>query len=661
MFVITYATAVISVAFGVTAVAFLLRGRLDALGRALALYVLASAVWIGGNAAADVAYAEPMLVLASGIAYIGGAVNLFLFLVLVDLLVDRALPRARRLVLYALAPLATSAFAFSEFAILETAFPPGAPAQIVPGPLYAVSLAFLLACLAYGLVRLVNGIGREPRRQRRMQLLYALSGLLLALFGEVLFDLLLPLLGELRFYSLGPLCSLLFAGLIAYAIARHRLLDIALIVQRGTLYALLLALVLGVYVALLDAFTVLFHPSPLYALHASALATTALGIIGAPRIERLFRRLTDPIFFKDRCDYAAATHALSESLAGALSFDEIAGAVEATLARVLRAECASIEFAPEGGRAEPGDGGLVMPVMLAEERIGSIRVGPKRSGEPYGEEDRRLLATFANHTASALARVQLYRTVERHATELEAIVAERTERIREMHESQKRLMLDLSHNLQTPLAVFRARLDQAAAHPQVPVDVQALARSLEEFSAFIYSLLSLAKRDTEAPPSFVPVDLSAIIADIAEELEVIAAARNVRIETDIVAGMRIAGDARRLREALMNVAGNALAYLDAEGERLVRLSVAASADRVRVSIADTGIGIAADELPKVFDRFYRGNGARERRGTGLGLPIAKQTVERHGGTIAIASEPGIGTTVTLAFPPLPPSGIRAQD
>lgn len=654
MFAITYAAALTSVFFGVTAAAFLITGRGGNLARVIWLYVAASSIWIGGNAMADISYTEEILRVASGLSFSGGAASMFLFLILVDRLIDEHFPSMGRMFAYGLVPFISSLFAFSSFAIVETRFFPNEPAQIIPGPLYSIALVFFLLSFAYGLFRLIYGIRHEAGHRKRMQLLYVLSGLLLTLLGELIFTTLLPLMGELRFYSLGPLFSLFFALAMFYAIARHRLLDISLVVQRGAIYTILVTLIIGLYAILLNAATLFFHSSPLFALYASAAVTTVLGIFGAPRIDRLLRRLTDPFFFKDHCDYAAAMHTLSESVSTAMTFDDIAREVEATLSQVLRAEYAAISFTADDAN-EPAlslpTNGLSMPVILGEARIAVITVGPKRSGDPYEREDERLLATFANHTASALARVNLYRRIEAHAEELEAKVLERTERIASMREAEKQLMLDISHNLQTPLAIFQTKLDQAKRTPTHTLDFTALERSLSDLSNFIYTLLTLAKRESEgALLESSTVNLTQLLAELVEELEVIAAARDVRIFAEVKPDLLVQGDAARIREAIMNCADNALSYLCEDGERTVSIRAFRSDSTIHIEITDTGIGISDSDLPRLFERFYRGANARSRAGTGLGLASAKQIVEQHGGIIAAKSVLGSGTTITVLLP-----------
>jgi signal transduction histidine kinase len=145
-----------------------------------------------------------------------------------------------------------------------------------------------------------------------------------------------------------------------------------------------------------------------------------------------------------------------------------------------------------------------------------------------------------------------------------------------------------------------------------------------------------------------PLDLSAVLSDVLELFEDQARERKIDVYREIESGIPvIPGDYDRLIQALSNILGNAMKFTAQGGS--VRIAVTRNDDTVVVSVADTGIGISADELPHVFDRFWR---ARENRtkGAGLGLSIACGIIEAHGGRMWADSKLGVGTTITFALP-----------
>jgi signal transduction histidine kinase len=143
-----------------------------------------------------------------------------------------------------------------------------------------------------------------------------------------------------------------------------------------------------------------------------------------------------------------------------------------------------------------------------------------------------------------------------------------------------------------------------------------------------------------------PVDLAALVRAAAAQFAPLAEAKDVRLRADAPAPALALGDPDRLAQILRNLLSNALRHTSAGGE--IALRAAGAADVAHVEVSDTGSGIAPEDLPHVFDRFYRGD--RRARGAGLGLAIARQLARAHGGDLTVASRPGAGPTFTLSVP-----------
>jgi heavy metal sensor kinase len=219
----------------------------------------------------------------------------------------------------------------------------------------------------------------------------------------------------------------------------------------------------------------------------------------------------------------------------------------------------------------------------------------------------------------------------------------------------RRFTADASHELRTPLTALRAEVEVALAGQLTALDHQRLLGSvLEELvrlSRLTDQLLTLSRRDAGVEQFHAaPVPLSALVAGVVEAMQPLADARGVRLRLDDNPGTEVAGDEGRLRSVFINLLDNALKYTPAGGTVTVRVSRRGTAGVVAVE--DTGVGIAPEHLPHVFERFYRADRARSRAegGTGLGLSIARSIVTAHGGTIAIDSTPGQGTVCTVTLP-----------
>jgi heavy metal sensor kinase len=218
----------------------------------------------------------------------------------------------------------------------------------------------------------------------------------------------------------------------------------------------------------------------------------------------------------------------------------------------------------------------------------------------------------------------------------------------------RRFTADASHELRTPLTAIRTEAEVALARPLPAADYQQLLGSILEecdrLARLTDQLLTLAREDASAARRVRdPVDLAALTQGVAETMRPLAESRGLRLDVEAGGPLPVSGDAARLRQVLYNVLDNAIKYTP-EGRVTVRLARRDHA--VGITVQDTGIGIPAEHLPRVFDRFYRVDKARSREqgGTGLGLSIAQSIVAAHGGTIELSSTPGQGTTCVVTLP-----------
>lgn len=229
------------------------------------------------------------------------------------------------------------------------------------------------------------------------------------------------------------------------------------------------------------------------------------------------------------------------------------------------------------------------------------------------------------------------------------------ERLEILFNTQHQLVADVSHELRTPLAIIQGNLDLlhrgAAKDPiMLSESMDAMNSEVARMSRLVRDLLLLAESDAGAPLQLRPVELDTLLLEVYREGLLIANHRlKVRLGHEDQAVVQ--GDPDRLKQLMLNLVNNAIAYTPDGGT--VTLSLHRRPDDwVRVAVADTGVGIAADDLPHIFDRFWRHDKARSPKlgGSGLGLSIAKSIVEAHGGRITVESELGKGTTFEVLLP-----------
>jgi len=236
-------------------------------------------------------------------------------------------------------------------------------------------------------------------------------------------------------------------------------------------------------------------------------------------------------------------------------------------------------------------------------------------------------------------------------------VEETMEVIRHDRDTSREFLADVSHELRTPLAALRTfnELLQEKAGSDVAARtefLEASAQQIERLDWLAQNLLELSKLDSGLIRlDLRPDDLRATILSSVEQAQVSARRRGVSLTTELPdTSLVTRHDPQRLGQALANLIGNALKFTPRGGS--VRVVLSPHNRGARIQVIDTGVGIAADELPHIFDRFYRGSRANEARGSGsgLGLAIVRSVVEMHGGRIMVESRVAAGSTFTVTLP-----------
>lgn len=238
-------------------------------------------------------------------------------------------------------------------------------------------------------------------------------------------------------------------------------------------------------------------------------------------------------------------------------------------------------------------------------------------------------------------------------------------RIEELFRGQQRFVADVSHELRSPLTAVRGNLDLlkrgAANDPVERAEVLgAIDTEVERMSRLVSDLLLLARSDAGVPIIKHPVELDTLLLEVYRQTQLTA--KGVKVSLGAEDQAIVMGDRDRLKQVLLNLVDNALKYTPPGGE--VKLSLTKDDNWVYIAVQDTGIGIAPENIPHLFDRFYRVDRARSRDagGTGLGLAIAKSVIDAHNGKLTVESQPGKGSTFTvwLHLPPTPSSSKPSE-
>lgn len=228
--------------------------------------------------------------------------------------------------------------------------------------------------------------------------------------------------------------------------------------------------------------------------------------------------------------------------------------------------------------------------------------------------------------------------------------------IRQSWEKQQQFVADASHELRMPLAIIQTNAELVFRHPDRSIldmsePLSMVLAESKRMGKLTQQLLTLARADSDQEEIVLkPLQLADVIREAAKKFETIAELKQQKLVTELENGLELMGDRERLQQLLVILLDNSLKFTPQHGT--VRVKARRSGHHVELVVEDTGQGIAAHELPQIFDRFYRGDKTRNRNGggTGLGLAIAQWIVARHGGDISAASVPGAGTTMTVRLP-----------
>lgn len=227
--------------------------------------------------------------------------------------------------------------------------------------------------------------------------------------------------------------------------------------------------------------------------------------------------------------------------------------------------------------------------------------------------------------------------------------------VKRVEQVRRDFVANVSHELRTPLASIKSVIDtlEGGALDDRAMALEFLARAdaeVERLVQLVEELLELSRIESgEVPLARKMVEMGAVLARAVERMEPLADKKGLSLTLEAAPSLPpILGDAQRLEQAAVNLIHNAIKFTSAGGS--VRVSAALKNGAVTVEVSDSGVGIAPENLPRIFERFYKADRARGGGGTGLGLAVVKHTVEAHGGTISVESEPGRGSTFAFSLP-----------
>lgn len=262
------------------------------------------------------------------------------------------------------------------------------------------------------------------------------------------------------------------------------------------------------------------------------------------------------------------------------------------------------------------------------------------------------VATQITQADDLSRRIPVAPTAQDEVSRLIRAFNQTLERLEKLFDTQRRFLADVSHELRTPLTVIKGEVGLMRLTNELDEEsLRNIEKEVDRLTRLVGDLLLLAQAESgQLPLDLKPVEMDTILLEVMQQMQVLASGKiNLRLEE--IDQVIVNGDRDRLKQVILNLVSNAINYTPPGGE--VRVWLSKQDGRACLKVEDTGPGIQPDDLPYIFDRFYRGDPSRKRTensGFGLGLSIAKWIVDRHGGQIEVESQVGKGTRFTVWLP-----------
>jgi signal transduction histidine kinase len=251
---------------------------------------------------------------------------------------------------------------------------------------------------------------------------------------------------------------------------------------------------------------------------------------------------------------------------------------------------------------------------------------------------------------------------------LTAVLNQMLGRLEHLFSVQQRFIADISHELRTPLTVVRGEMDMIKRYGVNPESVDAIESESARMARLVDDLLLLARLDYGGLPlTRVMLSLETVVRDVHRDALALAKDRDLKIALGEIEPVIVSGDYDRLKQLLLNLVGNAIKFTPDGGRITLELHRKRKDDGIYavIDVSDNGIGIAPDDLPRIFDRFYQADTSRTRHhheeGVGIGLSIARWIAEAHSGRIEVESAPKVGSLFSVYLPAIAVSGDEGGD
>src|SRR3990172_1154891 len=594
-----------------------------------------------------------------------------------------------------------------EITIKQIFIPAGQEKLIVFGPGYAFYFCFIITYFGWSFFKL----GRNyilSSGIKKMQIRYVFVGTFLSANLGMVTNLILPTLGVFSVNWLGQILSIIMVSFIAYAVIRHRLMDISIILKRTIIYSVLLMMTLSFYAALILVSQRFFQNT--FGSTVSIFLGALLMALGFEPLKQIFQRLTEQIFFKGEYDPEEVLSRISRVLSSIVDLKGILSSVNEILVEQLKIENMATllvdeerqRFVPqaqagalwperfkfnhdhvdplveyylqrpkpyailsyyelrreiEEGRPTPKHISLTehlerlsiiltVPIISKDKLIGLFLFGPKKSGDIYTTEEIRIFEIVSKQAATSIENAKLYEKLQQQMEELKQTQAQliQSTKLAAIGELVANIAHEINNPLTNVLGYTSLVLEAMDETDSRRQDLKVIERETLRTRVIVRNLLDFAR---QSEPRKEQVEINEVIKDTLTLIHNLAEVTNVRIVTRLGENLpRILIDVNQIKQVLINLMNNAIQAMPQGG--ILTIKSLAEQEHLIVQFVDTGVGVPQKHLYKIFDPFFTTKPAV--KGTGLGLSISYGIIKKHGGTILAESQEGKGSTFTVKLP-----------
>lgn len=590
-------------------------------------------------------------------------------------------------------------------------------AELTVGPLFTIYSIILVGCTGWAIVNFISQLRLASRNEKSQIKLFA-GGIFVYAILATASNIVLPLiLDSWASSKYGPIFTVPFVWITAYAIIKHRMFDIRMTIVRFLGYIITVGVVAAIYsfgAIFVTAQITDFDHTKYRPLITSLLVTTFFVSLTFHRIQEFVTRMTTHIFYRHAYTLRDILERLSDILVSETRSEAIADKSLRVLNDAIRPQNAYfVVFSPDKRTAyemystdnKTLDIRELIPHLIAEKKLlidrdeapktlakqmsgldielilrlgshtnpaGAILFGPKMSGNFYTSQDLELLHISAKNLALGLENAKKYEQITHFAETLKEEVAHATSRLRHANERLKSLdqlkddfISMASHQFRTPSASIRQALQMINDPRMSPEERQEILKLAEansqELVTIVGTMLSISR--LQAGRFLIDkslTDLGKLVEKVMETTTVLAEQKNTKLVLEQPAtNILTPVDYAKLREAMTNYVENAIKY--SPGGSTIKIRLVEENSRAIFEVIDQGMGVPEEERKHLFGKFYRAQNARKQQpdGNGIGLYVVKSIAEGHGGEAYYKPAEGHGSIFGFWIPIHPKEGPKA--